>query len=200
MLHCHPTFLRPWHSPKIVAPGLSGATPTPSMALLDGARHVAVTMGSAGVLLASARPINSVPIESYGACKDNNTGSDVVESSRSSGRWFALSAEHYPALPLEEPREGAATGEVVDCTGAGDCLVAGMVGGLALGWSLRESVFLGLVRAFDCFVGAQSVICAGINRVFVRLYSRVLNYPVIGAASWLLVDHALGRKACPCPF
>lgn len=101
---------------------------------------MAVTMGSAGVLLASARP----GCTQHPGNDDSSTigcGGNMIESPPGSGRWFALSAEHYPALPLG-PREGYA---VADCTGAGDCLVAGMVGGLALGWSTRESVCLGLV-------------------------------------------------------
>lgn len=112
------------------------------MALLDGARHVAVTLGSAGVVLASARP--SPALHDRGT---NHCG--VVESPASSGRWFTLSAEHYPALPLERPGQGGeCSGDhaIADCTGAGDCLVAGMIGGFAMGWSARESVCLGLVR------------------------------------------------------
>lgn len=115
-----------------------------SMALLDGARHVAVTLGSAGVVLASARPNPTM--------HDGDTHGDstsVVESPAGSGRWFALSAEHYPALPLGLQGKGgecSGGGAIADCTGAGDCLVAGMIGGFALGWSARESVCLGMVR------------------------------------------------------
>lgn len=115
------------------------------MALLDGARHVAVTLGSAGVVLASAQPS---PTLRGGGTHDSDSTS-VVESPAGSGRWFALSAKHYAALPLErQGQEGECSGEgaIADCTGAGDCLVAGMIGGFALGWSARESVCLGLVR------------------------------------------------------
>lgn len=113
------------------------------MPLIDGAKHVAVTMGSAGVLLASARP---APARRAGDGNGNDRTADpigdtLVECPPSSGRWFSLSAEHYPALPLGSRGKG----DVVDCTGAGDCLVAGMVGGLALGWSTRDSLCLGLV-------------------------------------------------------
>ncbi|CAM9767900.1 unnamed protein product, partial [Hapterophycus canaliculatus] len=77
-------------------------------ALLDGARHVAVTLGSAGVVLVSARPIPEYP--------------------PSSSLSFGVSGWHYPALPLEHPRQGGESdGAITDCTGAGDCLVAGMV-------------------------------------------------------------------------
>lgn len=114
------------------------------MPLIDGARHVAVTMGSAGVVLASARPASRRPA---GNGDDNNhmagpIDDALIECPPGSGLWFSLSAEHYPALPLGSRRKG---GDVVDCTGAGDCLVAGMVGGLALGWSTRDSLCLGLV-------------------------------------------------------
>lgn len=102
-------------------------------------------MGSAGVLLASAQAASD-------RCADSGNGNGIggtagpsgdasIECPPGSGRWFSLSAEHYPALPLEPWGKGA----VVDCTGAGDCLVAGMVGGLALGWSTRNSLCLGLV-------------------------------------------------------
>ena len=113
----------------------------PPRTFLDGGRHVAVTLGSAGVVLASATPMSCFP-------DDARTSSSVVESPPGSGRWFALSAEHYPALPLErrgQRGEGCGEGAMADCTGAGDCLVAGMTGGLALGWSARDSLFLGLV-------------------------------------------------------
>lgn len=116
--------------------------PTP---LLDGAKHVAVTMGSAGLLLASARPVS---LQEH-AGGDGN----VLEVPSGSGRGFSLSAHHYPALSLGK----SGTAAVADCTGAGDCLVAGMVGGLALGWDAHESAFLGLVRtccvfSFICFI------------------------------------------------
>ena len=111
------------------------------MPLIDGARHVAVTMGSAGVVLASARRASPRPAEN-----DSRTTGPIddalIECPPGSGLWFSLSAEHYPALPLGSRRKG---GDVVDCTGAGDCLVAGMVGGLALGWSTQDSLCLGLV-------------------------------------------------------
>ena len=115
------------------------------MALLDGARHVAVTLGSAGALLASARP-SPTP---HGGDAQLGDGTVSLESPAGSGRWYSLSAEHYPALPLERQRRGderSGEGVIVDCTGAGDCLVAGMIGGFALGWPARESVCLGLVR------------------------------------------------------
>lgn len=113
------------------------------MALLDGARHVAVTLGSAGVVLASARPSPTL----HGG--DSHKGDSTIECPAGSGRWFTLSAEHYPALPLDPQGQGGESsgeGAIADCTGAGDCLVAGMTGGFALGWSARESVCLGLVR------------------------------------------------------
>lgn len=116
------------------------------MALLDGARHVAVTLGSAGVLLASVRPGPTLHTSGDTHHGDSTSG---VESPAGSGRWFTMSAEHYPALPLERQGQGgerSGEGAIVDCTGAGDCLVAGMIGGFALGWPARESVYLGLVR------------------------------------------------------
>lgn len=105
------------------------------MPLLDGAKHIAVTMGSAGLLLASARPVSSAEEPAGG---DGN----FLEVPSGSGTWFSLSAHHYPALSLGRSGNGA----IADCTGAGDCLVAGMVGGLALGWDAHESACLGLVR------------------------------------------------------
>lgn len=108
-----------------------------SMPLLDGAKHVAVTMGSAGLLLASARPVSNSEERA-----DAEGGGNLLEVLSGSGRWFSLSARHYPALSLGRSGNGA----VADCTGAGDCLVAGMVGGLALGWDAHESACLGLVR------------------------------------------------------
>lgn len=97
-------------------------------ALLDGGRHIVVTLGSAGVVLVSARP-----------SPESAPGPD-------SGTTWSISSAHYPAVPLEYPGDdGESNRAIVDCTGAGDCLVAGMVGGLALGWSAHESVCLGLV-------------------------------------------------------
>lgn len=126
---------------KTVLEAMLGEVATP-MTLLDGARHVVVTLGSAGVVLASARPCQPPNGGLLNGSDNNSRG--VLESPLGSSRWFALSTEHYPALPLERPRQaGGAT--VADCTGAGDCLVAGLVGGLALGWSARESTCLGLV-------------------------------------------------------
>lgn len=115
------------------------------MPLIDGARHVAVTLGSAGVILASAKPA-SRQRSGIGNCDGNDRtagpmGNTLIECPPGSGRWFSLSAEHYPALPLGS----LGNGTVVDCTGAGDCLVAGMVGGLSLGWSTPDSLCLGLV-------------------------------------------------------
>lgn len=135
----------------VLAAILDDETEVP-MALLDSARHVAVTLGSAGVVLASARPAPSL----HGGNINRNTGdskSVLFESPSGSGRWFVLSAEHYPALPLERPGQGGEgddRGAIANCTGAGDCLVAGMVGGLALGWSARQSVCLGLVSRRVC--------------------------------------------------
>lgn len=102
---------------------LLDAGPEPA-ALLDGGKHLAVTLGSAGVLLVSARP----------------------SPASQPGKAFDVSGTHYPALPLADSRQGGEIeGAIADCTGAGDCLVAGMVGGFALGWSVHESVCLGLV-------------------------------------------------------
>lgn len=125
----------------VLAAILDDETDAP-MVLLDGARHVAVTLGSAGVVLASARPRPTLE----GGDAHLGDSASVVESPAGSGRWFTLSAEHYPALPLEQQGERGGEGTIADCTGAGDCLVAGMIGGFALGWSARESVCLGLVR------------------------------------------------------
>lgn len=128
----------------VLAAMLDDETEAP-MVLLDGARHVAVTLGGAGVVLASARP-SPTP---HGGGGTHHGDSASVETPAGSGRWFTLSAEHYPALPLGQLGKGgeySGEGAIADCTGAGDCLVAGMIGGFALGWSARESVCLGLVR------------------------------------------------------
>lgn len=112
--------------------------------LLDGGRHVVVTMGSAGVLLATARLASSSPRNETAAVREGNA---FLETPPGSGRLFSLSARHYPALPLE----GLGRERIVaNCTGAGDCLVAGMVGGFALGWGIHESLCLGLV-SYYCF-------------------------------------------------
>ncbi|CAM9666376.1 unnamed protein product [Ectocarpus sp. 6 AP-2014] len=138
---------------KAVLEAMLGDVATP-MALLDGARHVVVTLGSAGVVLASARPCQPPNGGLLNGSDNDNRG--VLESPLGSGRWFALSAEHYPALPLERP--GQAGGAMVaDCTGAGDCLVAGLVGGLALGWSARESTCLGLLCARQSVLADRAV-------------------------------------------
>lgn len=143
---------------------------TPMM-LLDGARHVAVTLGSAGIILACARPAPSP--RGGGGHVNTSTGdseSVFLESPSGSGRWFLLSAEHYPALPLEQPDEGDDRGVVTNCTGAGDCLVAGMVSGLALGWSAEKSVFLGLVSAAACVIVS----------VFSYVFCRVVSFRPVG--------------------
>ncbi|CAN0494708.1 unnamed protein product [Ectocarpus sp. 12 AP-2014] len=128
---------------KAVLEAMLSEVATP-MTLLDGARHVVVTLGSAGVVLASARPCQ--PPNGGLLNGSDNDSRGVLEAPLGSGRWFTLSAEHYPAPPLERPGQpGGAM--VADCTGAGDCLVAGLVGGLALGWSARESTCLGLLCA-----------------------------------------------------
>lgn len=118
--------------------------------LLDGAKRIVVTMGSAGVLVASAWPRTAGDkrgIDGSTTCFDPDVAAAgvLVEIPDGSGKWFSLSADHYPALPLSS-RRGHQQGVVVDCTGAGDCLVAGMVGGLALGFEAQESVLLGMVR------------------------------------------------------
>ena len=113
--------------------------------LLDGAKHIVVTMGSAGVLLASARPALNPSHQETTVGTETDT---FFETPPDSGRWFSLSARHYPALPLEGQ---GGKDVVVDCTGAGDCLVAGMVGGFALGWGTHKSLCLGLVSDIHVF-------------------------------------------------
>lgn len=116
--------------------------PVSCSSLNDGSKHVVVTMGVAGVLVASGSPADlSVDDKD----KSNGGGGVLVKIPTRSGSWFTLSAHHYPALPLPA-RSGGRAGVLVDCTGAGDCLAAGMVGGLSLGWEMRDSVLLGLVR------------------------------------------------------
>lgn len=123
------------------------------MTLLDGARHVAVTLGSAGIVLACARPEPSLRGGDGHINISSGDGKSVLlESPSGSGRWFLLSAEYYPALPLEQPGDGDGGGAIANCTGAGDCLVAGMVSGLTLGWSAEKSVLLGLVSRRRVYV------------------------------------------------
>ncbi|CAM9614213.1 unnamed protein product, partial [Sphacelaria rigidula] len=109
----------------------------------DGSKHVVVTMGSAGVLVASARRVSAVPERNKTRSNRSSNNPTLVEIPAHSGSSFELSAKHYPALPLP-PQSGGTPGVLVDCTGAGDCLVAGMVGAISLGWELQESVLLGL--------------------------------------------------------
>lgn len=114
--------------------------------LEDGSKHIVVTMGSAGVLVASASPA-ALSNDDNDKNKSNGDGGGrtLIEIPARSGSWFVLSADHYPALSLSSC-SGGRPGVLVDCTGAGDCLVAGMVAALALGWEMRESLLLGLVR------------------------------------------------------
>lgn len=126
------------------SPSLRATDPTwvnPCL-LLDGAKHVLVTLGSAGVLHASARPIPTPP--QRGPSSSGGTAEDRrIEVTPGSGRWLSVSARHFPALPLEAGSGDG--GAIVDCTGAGDCLVAGVVGGLMLGWPVQDGILMGLV-------------------------------------------------------
>lgn len=108
-----------------------------SSSLLDGAKHIVVTMGSAGVLLVSARPIPDLP---HVTSTTTDTERVVTEA------FVEVTADHFPALPLVDQDGKSRT--LVDCTGAGDCLVAGLVGGLALGWAMRDSMLLGMVSVY----------------------------------------------------
>lgn len=131
--------------------------------LLDGGRHVVVTMGSAGVLLATAHLASSSPRNETAVVREGNA---FLEIPPGSGRLFTLLARYYPALPLEGPgREGIVT----NCTGAGDCLVAGMVGGFALGWGIHESLCLGLVSYY----------CSSSRRCLLRCPGRLSLFPVL---------------------
>lgn len=135
------------HSPFPLRCVASQCTPRSSgvgaSSLLHGGKHIVLTMGGAGVLLASARPIpcsTSLPSPRIDPPQATDTSPDIRTIA---GKRFSLSAYHFPALPL--PDAAGNPGALVDCTGAGDCLVAGLAGGLALGWDMRNSISLGLV-------------------------------------------------------
>ena len=89
--------------------------------------HALVTLGEAGVLHASARATAAAPGRRRGGC--------------------ARARRLLPAAPVER---------VVDCTGAGDTLVAGAVAAHCAGWPMAECVRFGM-RAAECTLQRRAV-------------------------------------------
>lgn len=108
--------------------------------LIEGHKWIVVTMGAKGAVLFSMRMLD---MEAY----DEVTG------------WDALTALEKRVLRLQWVKPGSAIGpeDVVSVTGAGDCLAAAMVRGIAGGGGIARSVALGLAAGARAVQSEEAV-------------------------------------------
>ena len=98
--------------------------------LVEGRKHVVVTLGAEGVLWASKRP--AVALEGVLA----TCGQDFLTTAAMGGLDFRL--VHAPRL---------AVGEIVNVTGAGDSLVGGMAAALQAGYPMAQAILWGMAAS-----------------------------------------------------
>lgn len=113
-------------------------------------KHVIVTLGKHGVLVASAN-VNPIRVQAsvaqltqYGA---KLWGSHSVHNKQHDGK-LEVSMVHLPGVQVTD---------IIDCTGAGDSLVGGTVYGLLKGKNIYKSCHLGMIAARQSLISRSAI-------------------------------------------